>query len=266
MATYIGSPWGTMKGKLNGSVGGSYKGINWVRVLKDPTQKGTLELYRQYKETGLPVDFSFAQMNLRRVVTSPLGYIGRTNLQTFIFPIWERLCKLLHWKMSGANALIKLNANRLLNSMPDKTTEFEPDTNSPDLKEIYVSDGDLEGTNSLTAVYDTATGDLVLTWDTSIFKNGLATDYPWFVVFKKPIIDYGTDGDGSWLPTLFMYGPWQAEPPAVPAQRDDGTETWTLPDGLDADDLTAFIFFVDGAPPGTIGWSRSQSCQVTAAP
>jgi hypothetical protein len=163
--------------------------------------------------------------------------------------------------MSGCNAFVKLNANRLLNSM-DKTLEYEPDTNCPDLSVIYVSDGDLESTVSLAATYDTATGDLVSTWDTSCYTNGAETDYAWLIVFKKPILDFGTAGDGSWLPTLSMYGPYQAEPPSPAADRNDGTETWTLPTGLDADNLTAYIFFKDAA--GITGFSRSKSCQVTA--
>jgi hypothetical protein len=262
MAKYYGSPWGTMKGKLNGSVGGGWKGINWCRVLTFPTQRGTLFLYQEMKAGHIPPErFSFPQFNLRRLATGPLGYVARMNLSTFIYLIWEPFVQKHQFLMTGSNMFIKRNSANMLNSMPDKTAEFDPATNSPDLLVLQMSDGDMESTEEFTsAVYNTANGNLTVAWNTGKYTNGADSDLAYLVILKKPIVEsYGVSG--TWEPALYLYGPFQ---PAG-TLRSDGvgaTIPALLPIGLTAADLTAFVFFKDAA--GIIGFSKSQSVQVTA--
>jgi hypothetical protein len=257
MGKYWGSPWGHISGKLNGSVGGVWKGIDWVRKFIFPTQRGTLPLYKAYK-AGLISSraFSYKQMNIRKAVLSPLGYVGRTNLTNFIIPIWEAFCTKHGLKMTGLNAFIRRNAGALYASIPNANQEYIAATNAPILTNAKVSDGDLEGTPILTAVYTTGTGNLVITWDADVYGNGLATDLSWFCVLKKPILE-SVGVSGTWAPKLYMYGPVGGS-----VARSVATATIVLPAGLSAADLTAFLFFKDVA--ATIGYSISNSLQVTA--
>lgn len=268
MSKYFGSPWGYMRGKLFDTVGGHWKGINWNRVRIFPTQRGTLDLYRDLKDGLIPPErFSYAQMNIRRAVLQVLGYIGRYKMSTWIYPIWEALVTKRDWTMTGINAFVRRNAALLLTTM-DRTAEFiqdsaDPNYNAPDLAKMLVSDGDLEPTAEITAAtYDTATGDLVVTWDPSVFTNGSDTDYAFLMVAKKPILE-SVGRDGTWYPALFMYGPFHTELPGVPEVRADGTMTYTMPVGLDAADLTAFVFFRD--VEDVIGYSPSLGLQATEA-
>lgn len=264
MGTYIGSPWGQIRGKVFDHVGGVWKGINWLRVRILPTQRGTLDLYRKLKD-GLitPDQFSYPQMNIRRAVLQVLGYIARMNLSLWIYPVWEALCTKRGWTMTGANAFVRRNAATLLNTM-DRDIEYDPTTNAPDLATILVSDGDLEAPAGITsATYNTATGAVVVIWDASTYTNGADDDVCNLVIVKKPILE-SVGRDGTWYPSLFMYPIMAAPPPpGVAATRVDGTVTVTLPTGLSADDLTAYLFFRDDA--GIIGYSASLGLQVTAS-
>lgn len=262
LGTYIGSPWGQIRGKVFDHVGGVWKGINWLRVRVEPVQRGTLDLYRKLKD-GLiePELFSYAQMNIRRAVLQVLGHIARMNLSVWIYPIWERLVTKRGWTMTGTNAFVKRNAATLLNTM-DRDLEFLPATNAPDLAEMLVSDGDLEGpAEILTATYNTATGDLIVTWTPDTFTNGAEDDVCHLIVAKKPILE-SVGRDGTWYPELYLY-PLMATPPppGVAAERTDGTVTAALPTGLDAADLTVFLFFRDDAD--VIGFSPSLGFQAT---
>lgn len=255
MGKYHGSPWGIITGALFDTVGGKWKGIYWNRVRIFPTQRGTLDLYRQLKD-GLivPERFSYPQMNIRRAITQVLGYIARVNISDWIYPIWEALVTKRGWTMTGANALVRRNAATLLSSMPHKDQEFDPNTNAPDLTEMLVSDGDLEEASIATATYNAGTGDVTVTWDPTTYTNGDANDLVRVMVAKKPLLE-SVGRDGTWYPKLFMYGPYTSPPPAPAATRGDGTITWTLPGGLTHADLTAYLFFRDIAE--TIGYSKS---------
>ena len=257
MGKYWGSPWGHISGKLNGAVGGGWKGIEWVRTFIFPTQRGTLALYRQYKK-GLvsPVAFSYEQMNIRKAALSPLGYVGRTNLTNFIIPIWTEFCTKHGLVMTGLNAFVRRNAAVLYNSMAHVDEEYDAAANTPDLALATMSDGDLEGTPLLTAAYTTGTGNLATTWDEAVFGNGALTDEAWICVLKKPILE-SVGVTGTWAPKLYLYGPLDTT-----KTRDDEGATVVLPTGLTAADLTAFLFFRDAAE--TIGWSISNALQVTA--
>lgn len=266
MGKYIGSPWGFVRGKMGDYVGGVWKGVVWVRVRILPTQRGTVDLYRDLKDGIIPPErFSFSQMNIRRAITQVLGYIGRRNISAWIYPIWEALVTKRGWTMTGINAFVKRNAALLLTTM-DRTAELildsaDPDYNEPDLSKMLVSDGDLEGPAALlTAAYDATTGDLEITWDPTVYTNGHDTDKAYVMVAKKPLLE-SVGRDGTWYPSLFMYGPYVAEPMAV--LRESGTITYTLPADLDYEDLTAFLFFRD--TEDIIGFSPSLGLQATEA-
>lgn len=260
MGKYTGSPWGFVRGKMGHYVGGVWKGVAWVRVLVWPTQRGTLDLYRDLKDGLIPPDrFSFPQMNIRRAITQVLGYVGRYKISEWIYPIWEALCDKRGWTMTGINAFIKRNAALLLTTM-DRDTEFDEATNAPDLSQMLVSDGDLEAGYGLTANYDPGTGVLATSWQPSVYTNGSTDDIAYLMVAKKPILE-SIGRDGTWYPKLYMYGPYT--PVIVTATRADGSLSWTLPIGLDFADLTAFLFFRDAAD--IIGFSPSVGLQVTEA-
>jgi hypothetical protein len=74
------------------------------------------------------------------------------------------------------------------------------------------------------------------------------------MVAKKAILDVVT-----WEPKLFVFPPSRGNTKT----RTDATVTLTLPAGLTATELTAYLFFKDAA--GTIGFSESVSL-VCAAP
>lgn len=252
---YIGSPWGTIRGKLNGAVGGVWKGINWGRVLVLPTQRGTLKKYRAYKDGKIPV-FSFAQMNIRRAVIQVLGYIGRIHTTNFIIPIWQEFATRHNYKMTGLNVFVNRNAAAMFASMPNKDQEYIAATNAPDLTSMKMSDGDLEGTPILTATYATGSGATIITWAKDCFGNGLQTDKAWVCVLKKPILE-SVGRNGTWAPKLYLFGPYDTS-----VARSVETVTVTLPTGLSPDDLTAFLFFRDVAE--TLGFSVSNSHTVVA--
>lgn len=258
MAKYIGSPWGKLRGKLNGAVGGSYKGIDWARVHFEPHQRGTLQKYIEFKD-GLPGgdDFSFPQFNLRRVVIGPLGFVARSNLTNWIHLVWEQFCERKLLKMSGSNLWIKLNSSRFLNSMPHKEQEYNPATNAPDMLTLKTAWGDLEQSTLASALYDKNTGDLGVTWTTGITGNGKATDKVYLIIMKLPLID--TIGrDGNWLPALSMYGPLEI----AGKTRSNGSGSVTIPEGLENEDLTAYFFLRDAT--NQIGFSQTTSLAVDA--
>lgn len=256
MGKYIGSPWGQILGKLDDVVGGKWKGINWNRVRVIPTNRGTLLKYRLFKEGDLKsYQFSYPQMNVR-VIMKFLGYIGRLNLTAWIIPIWQTYATKHNLKESGLNVFVRKNLATLLGTM-DRAAEYTVPANAPDLAEMLVSEGDLEPISVFTsAIYTTGTGVLALAWEKEVFGNGLLTDKVYAMIARKPILQ-GIGYTGSWEPALHMYGPIDTT-----KTRTDEAATVTLPAGLTAADLTAYLFCLDAA--GTIGYGRSVAVQVTA--
>lgn len=272
MGTYTGSPWGSIRGKVDDCVGGVWKGIKWVRVRVLPRQMGTITKYRLWKDDATQ-PFSFKQFNLRRLITQILGYIARfgSNLTDWIRPVWDELCTKRGWVMTGANAFIKRNAAVLNASLNNANMEYDPTTNTPDLTKMLVSDGDLEpapDTPALTAVYDTITGNLVVAWDATTFTNGDANDACQVIVAKKPLLEMEDEPDmklWNWAPKLFLYTFLPAPPaPAIWAKRGDNNLTVAIPAGLTASNLIAYLFFRDD--PSLIGYSSSVGRQITPAP
>lgn len=261
---YIDSPFGFVLGKWADCVGGVWKGIYWVRARVNPTQKGTLAKYKLLKQ-GLitPEQFSYPQMNIRRIVFQVLGFIGKNNLSNLISPVWEALVKKRGLALTGTNMMIKRSAARLFATMTDSGLEFDPETNTIDVKEFLVSDGELESTPSITsAVYTAATGALVVAFDTGVFTNGSPDDFSFLMVLKKPLLE-SIGVTGTWYPEVFMYGSAvPLPPPGVPSVRSEGTITIDLPVDLDPADLTAYVFFRDEL--NEVGYSESLGLQVTA--
>lgn len=263
MGKYTGSPWGGIRGKLDDIVGGAWKGIKWCRVLVSPTQRGTLLLYKKMKAGEIPPErFSFPQFNLRRCCLQILGWIATREgrLTNWMYPVWQDLCKRRNYRMTGVNLFTQRNAANFFASM-NREIEFDPTTNTPDLKKILMSDGDLEETPILTAVYTTGTGDLVVTWDDKVFKNGLANDRAFVMVARKPLHD--SIGEfGNWEPALEIYGSVIPPEPAVSIPRSTKAFTLTIPTGLTVTDLTAYLLFRDAL--NIYGYSPSTSAVVTA--
>ena len=259
------NPLGEYVGKIGNTVGGKWKSVYWVRTLVYPTQRGTLELYYLLKQ-GLisPEKFSFKQMNIRRLSLSPLGWVAENNLASLIYPVWERLARRKHLSKSGVNLFVKANARTLFTSMPHIDQEFDPTTNSPDIKKILMSDGILEPINTIVGGhYDTANGKVSVQWNSTCFTNGQPDDYAYIVVLKRPILE-GYGPDGNWKPALFMYGEAKLpEPPATPRERQNGDMDITIPIGLQATDLVAFLFFKD--KKNELGFSPSKAWQLEAA-
>ena len=263
MAIYFASPFGTIIGKVNGQIGKRWRGKNVITKYTIPTDRGPLLQYQQMKDGLIPPDrFSFPQFNLRRLVVNPLMHMGRHN-PDFIAKIWKTEVEARHLNISGLNLFCKSNITQLYASF-DKTLEFDPITNSPDITKLIIATGILEGTSELTATYDTATGNVVFTWNPEHYANGADTDYAFFVVVKKPLLEsYGRWG--NWQPALAMYYFAFPAPPALPTSRVEGTSTRTIDPGLDAANLTAFAFFLTTAQdPRLI--SISASSVVTTPP
>jgi len=254
MGKYLGSPWGTIRGKLNGSVGIVWKGIQSVRVLVLPLNRGSLERKRQFEAGTINAhSFSYAAFNVKYCVTNVLGFMGR-KFYTSIEPVWyDYLQKHPGLKMSAINAFVKANIATFLASMPNKTAKYDAATNAPLLTSLKVSKGDLEPIQTIsTAVYTTGTGALVITWAAGIFENGLATDKVFWAVAKKPAINATT-----FESTIYLYGMADAG-----STRTTGTDTVTLPTGLTATDLTLYVYLKDAA--ATIGYSDSKALAVAA--
>jgi len=159
--------------------------------------------------------------------------------------------------------MIKRSAAILFASMTDSGAEFDEATNTIDLTQMAVSDGELEAAAAIvTAQYTVATGDLNITWDPTTFTNGKPTDMAFILVVKRPLLQ-SAGVAGTWYPDLFMYGSAiPVAPPGIQKIRSDTWMTITIPAGLTAADLTAYIFFRDSL--NEIGYSESLG-QVPAA-
>lgn len=257
MGKYTGSPWGSIRGKVDDAVGGVWKGIKWLRVRVLPAQPGTVVRYKAWKDDPT-IPMSFKQFNLKRLITQVLGFIARfnPNLTDWIRPVWGDLVARRGWTMTGTNAFVKRNAAVLFASLPNQDQEYNPSTNAPDLTKLLVSDGDLEGVASISsAAYDDTTGDLDITWDASVNENGAADDILQVIVAKKPLLEMEDEPDmklWNWYPNLHLYIFM-----ATAVIRSAGMATLSLPTELTDTDMTAYIFFRDDA--GTIGYSPSKA-------
>jgi len=251
----MGSPYGTIRGKLNGTVATVWRGIQVIRQLKKPTDRGPILRYQQYKDGEITIDrFSFKQFNWRRLIYGPLQRIAVDNMD-WIHVAWTPETIRKHQPMQGINAFLKKNLVNFYASLPNKDQEYDPITNAPNLLTLRVADGPLEPTPEIKkAEYDTGSGELDINWDTSVTYNGNAGDTAYGLVLALPLLDsYG------------RYGNWQ---PALSIQffgtigvRSMPTSPIQLDPGLDPDNLYFFVFFYS-----EIGLSQSLVMQTTEPP
>jgi len=239
MAKIEGSPLGVITGSMGTVTGSKWKGINVIRIRKGPTQRGTsLKLNQYIKGYLLKTEFSYKQFNLRHIVVNLLGTIARQHLEDIINIQWSTLATERHWRMTGSNAFLKANVGALFASFSDPDEQYDPDTNAPNLREMLVSDGDLEPAAISSGTYDQATGEIVVTWSSITYQNGLATDSAKIIIVRKPIIN-----EITWKPTLIVYGPYACGTRGVPE-----AVTATIPAGLACTDLIAYIYFTRSDP------------------
>jgi len=244
-------------GKIAYAVGAKWKaGKYYIRSRIFPAQRGTIKDEALYEQGNYPA-MSYKQMNIRRAVLQVLGTLGRVNLVNWINIVWKDY----NDRHPGANPItnmnqmVKANASPLYFSLPDRAIKYNESTNTIDLTKFLASKGDLEPAPSITtAIYNTETGALIITFPENHITNGAGTDLVYAIVLKKPVLDITT-----WKPTLFLFGPTRGNTKT----RADGTVTVTLPEGLTATSLYAYIFFKDAA--GTIGYSDSVAKICSAA-
>ena len=248
MAKYIGSPWGYLRGKLNDAVGGVWKGIEWTRVRVLPRQRGTIKLLRMLQVGRIrPGVFSYRQFNIRRLVFQVLGWIGMSNIDNLMYPVWQRLANLRKYKLTHINLFVKRNAPSLWTSLPEPDKLWDKATNNPDMNLMLVSDGNLEPTPGITTcTYDHLTGELTITWDTTCTKNGKPTDLAYVMAYVEPIVD------ASWRANGYLHG---SALTSVGTRGSVAGGTITLPTGLPVSDVHGYVFFRDAADE--IGYSPS---------
>jgi hypothetical protein len=187
-------------------------------------------------------------------------HIGRYN-PDFLNNVWKPEVKSRHLNMSGLNLFIQQNATQLYASI-DKTKEYEPIENEPNLLLMEIANGTLEGTSSLSVEYNPTTGETSFDWNPKCYTNGQSTDTAYGVVIAKPLLEsYGRNG--NWQPALIMYGPTQFAGQPTRGGLGTGKGILTLPEGLDATNLSAFLFFFKVVTNGTNIRSPSLSTQVT---
>lgn len=254
MGKLTNNPLGDPIGKIGHIVGGKWKdGFYWLRAQVFPSQKGTIKDNRDYL-AGTQRKMSYPQMNIRNIMRV-LGKVGRLNLANWIDLIYsDYITRHGITGLTGLNLFIKQNAAILFASLTNKALIWDEATNKMDLLQMKVSKGDLEEPQPITsAVYTTGSGALVITHPITFFGNGLATDVAYAMVAKKDILNVV-----NWEGALFLF------PPSVgdATTRGDVAITLTLPAGLTATDLTAYLFYKDAA--NTLGFSDSVSKAVTA--
>jgi hypothetical protein len=239
MAKYTASPWGNVRGKIGGSVGGDWKGISWVRERILPRQVGTkAKLFASKGGCVRGVIFSAPQMNIRRSVFTMLGGLGRKTLTTLMRPVWQSYCTNKNLKMTGTNLFMSKNVRRLYDTI--NRNLIPGSTNQPDWTQMRVSFGDLEASQSVTgATYASATGIVTITWDTNTYTNGSPDDDAFVAVYQAPT----SSEYGDYLPIgeLFVANTGQ--------KRSAGSATISVPPGkpwlIPLGQLFAFVFFSD---------------------
>lgn len=165
----MASPWGRISGKLGRTVGVVRKGRQYIRIWVKPKDPKTNK-----------------QIHMREPIMGVLGYIARTNLSSFIWPIWEKICKKRRLAMTGTNLFVKINVRRLQNSIPEQDKASGPD-NLPDYTKMCVSMGNLEPCFRInSAFYDKKTGKITIKWHEKAYGNGAPDDEVYVGVYQKP--------------------------------------------------------------------------------
>ena len=207
MATYTGSPFGTISGKLGHVIGSKWKGI---RVIT------------KYHSCAPHIGISpTAVKNIFRI----LGKLGSRHFDKLTNHIWNALATRSKLPVTGFNLLIKKSSRILFKS----TVKGLQD---PDITLLQVSDGNLEPSQCLIgASYTAATGQLVVTWATDVYRNGQHSDNAVILLYRSK---YAGHPEGN----SYLLG--------ANATRSAGTSTVFTAPNLPPEDLTCFLYFYDG--------------------
>jgi len=141
---------GPGSGKIGGAIMSKWKAINYIRGYAIPSNPNS--------------DLQAAQ----RAHFKSIVQFAQKLMVALIPQAWDPF----YDKMSGFNAIVKDNFDDYIL------------TDHPTINTIF-SKGTLEPISSLVGVYTTATGFATITWDGTIFGNGLDTDYVFIVVLDK---------------------------------------------------------------------------------
>lgn len=182
---------GGFSGKVGPVVGGKWKDIDYMRGYVVPANPNTAG--QQAVRT------KFAELVAR----------ARTLLSTILQPFWDPFVS----NMSGFNRWISLNYALANSSGVISNTAI-------------MAQGTLEPTDSNTSTYNTATGEVLTTFNVTTHGNGLATDNIVLVVYDTVNKDF--------------YVANQEDP------RSEGSIETTIPTGLTATNVIAWVFFYRG--------------------
>ncbi|NTW77529.1 MAG: hypothetical protein HGB33_07130 [Syntrophaceae bacterium] len=182
---------GGFSGKVGPVVGAKWKDIDYMRSYVIPSNPQT-------------VDQTTQRDKFKKCVL-----YGRDLLGSLLQPYWD----MFYSNMSGFNAWISNNLN-LLDGSKQLTAS------------AIMSKGTLEGVSAVTATYATASGEVELTWDGTIFGNGETTDLCRLVVYDKANED------------LYFFG-------GIFTRADENFVA-TIKIGLTATGVIAYLFFTRG--------------------
>lgn len=138
------------KNKVGPVIMSKWKAIDYIRAYATPSNPNTA--------AQQSVRTKFAQLVLN----------ARQLLSSILKPFWDPF----YSDKSGFNAFISANYSTLNTSNQFQLTS-------------KITQGTLEGTSVISAVYNNTSGVLSVDWDANISGNGLPTDRIWAVVYDK---------------------------------------------------------------------------------
>jgi hypothetical protein len=206
----IGGPWTGQVGKTY--VGGIWKGIPYFRKYVIPANPKTTD---QVAQRG---KFKICQV------------IASSILQTIIWLFWDPFAV----KESGFNRFIGLNSQRVAD-------------NQDFLNSLIASGGYEQIAGITTLTYDTATGQVHIEWDVTVYNIGSPDDLVHLVVVDKT--DYDPDQK---TPILLSYV-------ATPLKRSLNDTDITIRTGLTAANIFAYLFCTQPATEKILKVSNSIS-------
>ena len=191
MGVILNGVLGGFSGKVGPVVGGKWKDIDYMRAYVVPANPNTS-----------------GQQAVRAKFSQLVSY-ARSILSQILQPYWDPFLS----NMSGFNSWISQNyENADADGIIDDTA--------------IMALGTLTPTPLLTATYDTADGDIVITWSPVPIGNQAVTDY------AVPIA-YDTDGNQLTVGSAYPL-------------RSATTANMTIDSGLTATEVIVFVFFFQG--------------------
>lgn len=190
MATYIGSPWGIIKGKVGPAIGQTWRGVKTVRMKKNPIVRGSKEWQNKLENGEIELSqFSIPQSNTI-ILRAILGHIVHIALSPIIHPAWEKLVP-KNTPMSSSNLFFKHNFTPLYHSI--NKNEFISNTNFPSFLKLSLTFGILENTPIKNVSFQNNI--IKVSWDNKCFTNGSSNDDVYLFAItcdlpKKPTYTY----------------------------------------------------------------------------